>query len=78
MSSLPPGHSYDLDPAKAPDQDFEQNQKDLEFVATSFLEIIAVSIPALPSYVRQSLYFLPPLKLITFISMFREICAHIG
>jgi hypothetical protein len=49
MTSLPPGHSYDLDPTKATIIDPEQNQKDLEFVALSFLDIISASVPALPS-----------------------------
>ncbi|KAJ3551785.1 hypothetical protein NM688_g4509 [Phlebia brevispora] len=53
MSSLPPGHSYDLDPTKAPNQDYAQNQKDLEFVAGSFLEIITASVPAFPSMFRE-------------------------
>ena len=49
MTALPPGHCYDLDPTKAPNQDFAQNQKDLEFVAASFLEIVTASVPAFPS-----------------------------
>ena len=49
MTTLPPGHSYDLDPTKAINQDFAQNQKDLEFVAASFLEIVTASVPAFPS-----------------------------
>ncbi|KAI0089247.1 hypothetical protein BDY19DRAFT_1089227 [Irpex rosettiformis] len=53
MTSLPSGHSYDLDPTKAVIHDAAQNQKDLEFVASSFLEIISASIPALPSMFRE-------------------------
>ena len=49
MTALPPGHSYDLDPTKAVIHDAVQNQKNLEFVASSFLEIISASIPTLPS-----------------------------
>lgn len=49
MSSLPPGHSYDLDPTKAVILDANQNQRDLEVVASSFLVIITASIPAFPS-----------------------------
>ena len=54
MTALPPGHSYDLDPAKAPGQDHEQNRRDLELVATGFLDIISASVPAFPSYVMLS------------------------
>ncbi|KAI0340881.1 hypothetical protein BDW22DRAFT_1485833 [Trametopsis cervina] len=53
MSSLPPGHSYDLDPAKGPIENPAQNQRDLELVAASFLEIISASTPAFPSMFRE-------------------------
>jgi neurofibromin 1 len=49
MTAMPPGHGYDLDPAKAGEQDVVQNQKNVELVASSFLEIVSSSIPALPS-----------------------------
>jgi hypothetical protein len=49
MASMPPGHGYDLDPAKAVNQDVAANQKNVEIVASSFLEIVSSSIPALPS-----------------------------
>jgi hypothetical protein len=49
MTSLPPGRGYELDPSKAGDQDVKQNQKNVELVAASFLEIISASVPALPS-----------------------------
>jgi len=45
MESLPPGQGYELDPTKAG----EQNRKNIEFVAQSFLEIIRSSTSALPS-----------------------------
>jgi hypothetical protein len=48
MASMPPGHAYDLDPAKTPKHKLEQNQRDVEFIASSFLEIIGSSVPALP------------------------------
>ncbi|KAI0686496.1 hypothetical protein BC835DRAFT_1523052 [Cytidiella melzeri] len=53
MTSLPPGHSYDLDPTKAVIENAAQNQRHLEFVASKFLEIITSSIPALPSMFRE-------------------------
>lgn len=49
MTTLPPGRGYELDPSKAGDQDVKQNQKNVELVASSFLEIISASVPALPS-----------------------------
>lgn len=49
MTSMPAGHSYELDPSRAADQDLEQNRKNVEFIASSFLEIVTSSIPALPS-----------------------------
>jgi hypothetical protein len=49
MSTLPPGHAYDLDPSKAPNQDFEQNKQDLMQVAKAFLDIVSASAPAIPS-----------------------------
>lgn len=49
MKELPPGHSYDLDPSKAPNANLEQNKEDLIAVATAFLEIVLASAPAIPS-----------------------------
>ncbi|KAI9574812.1 hypothetical protein HD554DRAFT_2201766 [Boletus coccyginus] len=48
MSSMPLGRAYDLDPSKTPKHKLEQNQRDVEFIASSFLEIIGSSVPALP------------------------------
>ncbi|KAG8218508.1 hypothetical protein J3R82DRAFT_4145 [Butyriboletus roseoflavus] len=53
MTSMPPGHAYDLDPAKTPKHKLEQNQRDVEFIASSFLEIIGSSVPALPPMFRE-------------------------
>lgn len=53
MSSLPPGHAYDLDPSKAPNMDYEQNKRDLIYVASAFLEIVSASAPAIPSMFRE-------------------------
>ena len=49
MLSMPPGCSYELDPSKAGDQDLEQNKKNVELIASSFLSIIGASVPALPA-----------------------------
>ncbi|KAA1466679.1 hypothetical protein DENSPDRAFT_831556 [Dentipellis sp. KUC8613] len=53
MTDLPPGCGFELDPAKAGDQDVKQNQKNVEVVASSFLDIITSSIPILPSMFRE-------------------------
>ncbi|KAF7432844.1 Ras GTPase activating protein ira2 [Pleurotus ostreatus] len=53
MTSMPAGHSYELDPSRAADQDLEQNRKNVEFIASSFLEIVTSSIPTLPSMFRE-------------------------
>ncbi|KAF5369620.1 hypothetical protein D9757_010458 [Collybiopsis confluens] len=53
MESLPPGQGYELDPAKAGERNVEQNRKNIEYVAQSFLEIIGLSTPALPSMFRE-------------------------
>ncbi|KIJ20411.1 hypothetical protein PAXINDRAFT_166473 [Paxillus involutus ATCC 200175] len=53
MSAMPPGHAYDLDPVKTPKHKLDQNQKDVEFIASSFLEIISSSVPALPPMFRE-------------------------
>lgn len=50
MAALPPGHGYEMDPAKAGEQDVKQNQQNVLLVTQSFLEIIMSSIPAVPSY----------------------------
>ncbi|KAI0065862.1 hypothetical protein BV25DRAFT_1988944 [Artomyces pyxidatus] len=53
MSSIPPGHGYILDPAKVPQEEIEQNKKNVELVAASFLEIISHSLPTLPTMFRE-------------------------
>ncbi|TFK46902.1 hypothetical protein OE88DRAFT_1666689 [Heliocybe sulcata] len=53
MSTMPPGRSYELDPSKAGIHDVRQNQKNVEVVAASFLEIITASVPAFPSMFRE-------------------------
>ena len=49
MTSMPPGQGYDLDPTKAGDQDVAANRANVQLVASSFLEIVSSSVPALPS-----------------------------
>src|SRR6267154_4016481 len=60
MTSMPVGHAYDLDPAKAGWDNLEQNQRNVELIALSFLDIISSSVPTLPPYVmtRQSIHCL--------------------
>ncbi|TFK62722.1 hypothetical protein BDN72DRAFT_964371 [Pluteus cervinus] len=53
MASLPAGQGYEVDPAKIPEADLAQNQKNVQFVASNFLQIISSSIPALPSMFRE-------------------------
>lgn len=49
MATLPPGQGYEVDPTKAPEADLAQNTKNVQLVASSFLQIISSSLPALPS-----------------------------
>lgn len=53
MATMPPGCSYELDPTKPGVQDVKQNQKNVEFVASSFLNIITASVPTFPSMFRE-------------------------
>jgi hypothetical protein len=53
MLAMPPGHGYELDPTKSGDQSLSQNQENVELVASSFLEIISASVPAIPSMFRE-------------------------
>lgn|SRR6266550_5691054 len=55
MLSMPAGCSYELDPSKAGDQDLEQNKKNIELIASSFLSIIGASVPTLPALVTVSI-----------------------
>ena len=50
MTSMPPGHGYNLDPGKgSDDEDLKQNAENVKLVASSFLDIITSSVPAFPS-----------------------------
>ncbi|KAI6152285.1 hypothetical protein BKA82DRAFT_4387651 [Pisolithus tinctorius] len=53
MTAMPPGHAYDLDPVRVSPDKLEQNKKDVEFIASSFLDIISASVPALPPMFRE-------------------------
>ncbi|KAL4251095.1 Ras-GAP domain-containing protein [Abortiporus biennis] len=53
MVSMPPGHSYEIDPAVASEQEIAQNLKALTLVTSSFLEIITSSVPVFPSMFRE-------------------------
>ena len=55
MTDIPPGQTFELDPSRASEQDLQQNQHNVEVVATGFLRIINGSIGALPSYVYRTL-----------------------
>ena len=57
MTAMPPGTSYEVDPAKAMRQDIMQNLKNVEYVASVFLGLISSSLPALPGY-DDSFFFL--------------------
>lgn len=48
MRELPPGHSYEMDPNKAKEQDLLENQKTVEYVASKFLSVVGSSLPQLP------------------------------
>ena len=48
MKNMPPGHSYDMDPAKAVGQDVEQNRRNVEIATTAFLQVVTASIHSLP------------------------------
>ena len=50
MIAMPPGTGYVVDPTKAMGQDIVQNQKNVEYVASTFLGLMSSSLPALPGY----------------------------
>ena len=50
MAAMPPGTSYDVDPSRVTEQDIQQNLKNVEHVASSFIGLISSSLPALPGY----------------------------
>jgi len=50
MVAMPPGTGYEVDPSKTMGQDIIENQKSVEYVASTFLGLISSSLPALPGY----------------------------
>jgi hypothetical protein len=50
MAAIPPGTSYEVDPAKVMRQDIMQNLRNVEYVTSVFLGLITSSLPALPGY----------------------------
>ncbi|TBU46391.1 hypothetical protein BD309DRAFT_622853 [Dichomitus squalens] len=53
VTTMPPGHGYELDPARVSREELKQNKDTVEFITGKFLEIISSSIPALPSIIRE-------------------------
>jgi len=48
MADKPPGHGYDLDPSKVGGTETEINKRNVEIIASSFLEIISSSVTVIP------------------------------
>ncbi|TFY54349.1 hypothetical protein EVJ58_g8920 [Rhodofomes roseus] len=53
MASMPPGHGYELDPAKVGEEVATANRETIQFITSSFLQIILSSIPAVPPMLRE-------------------------
>ncbi|KAI0737738.1 hypothetical protein C8Q80DRAFT_1276173 [Daedaleopsis nitida] len=53
VTSMPAGHGYELDSAKVSKEELMQNKETVEFITGKFLEIISLSIPTLPSIIRE-------------------------
>lgn len=51
MKELPPGHSYEMDPSKAKEQDLLENQRTVEYAASKFLGLVTSSLPQMPLFV---------------------------
>lgn len=51
MKELPVGHSYEMDPSKAKEQDLMENQRTVEYAASKFLSLVTSSLPQMPAYV---------------------------
>lgn len=56
MGEFPPGHSYEMDPNKAKDQDLVENQRTVEYAASKFLSLMTSSLPQLPPYVSLAMF----------------------
>ena len=48
MASMPPGTGYEIDPSKAAPADVAVNKENVELVASTFIELMSSSLPALP------------------------------
>ncbi|PPQ78909.1 hypothetical protein CVT25_002369 [Psilocybe cyanescens] len=53
MVQMPPGTGYEIDPTKAIGQDVALNQRNVEYVASTFLQLMSSSLPALPGMFRE-------------------------
>ncbi|KDR84288.1 hypothetical protein GALMADRAFT_87191 [Galerina marginata CBS 339.88] len=53
MVQMPPGTGYEIDPNKAVGQDVVQNQKNVEYIAANFLQLMSASLPTLPGMFRE-------------------------
>ncbi|KAI8982739.1 hypothetical protein BD414DRAFT_515918 [Trametes punicea] len=53
VTTMPPGHGYELDPSRVTKEELIQNKETVELITGKFLEIISSSIPALPSIIRE-------------------------
>jgi hypothetical protein len=49
-ATMPPGTGFEVDPTKVAAQDIIQNQKNLEYVNSTFLGLISSSLLALPGH----------------------------
>lgn len=48
MLAMPSGTSYEVDPTKAVGQDIIQNQRNVEYITSTFLKLMSSSLPVLP------------------------------
>lgn len=53
MKELPVGHSYEMDPSKAKEQDLLENQRTVEYAASKFLSLVTSSLPQMPPMIRE-------------------------
>ena len=48
MRDMPPGTSYEIDPSKVLHEDIPANQKNVEYVAAQFINVISDSLDSCP------------------------------
>ncbi|CDO69579.1 hypothetical protein BN946_scf184759.g19 [Trametes cinnabarina] len=53
VTTMPPGHGYELDPSRVSREELMRNKETVEFITGKFLEIISSSLPILPSIIRE-------------------------